>query len=115
MKRVFDFIKTQSRIVIVTIDSVIIPVSYYLAFIVRQQAFEHFLPTLPIIFLVRLLFFVYFRLYRGSWRYASITDLWNIIRAVVVSEVAFILYMVLLRITHLCGPSSKTAALLVSI
>jgi FlaA1/EpsC-like NDP-sugar epimerase len=94
MKRVFNFIKIQSRIVIVVIDSAIIPVSYYLAFIVRKQAFEHFLQTLPVIFLIRLLFFVYFRLYRGSWRYASITDLWNIIRAVFVSEIAFILYMV---------------------
>ena len=94
MKNLFNFIKSKSRLFIIIIDSAIIPLSYYLAFIIRQQAFGHFLKTLPVLFLIRLLFFIYFRLYRGSWRYASITDLWNIIRAVIVSEIIFILYMV---------------------
>ena len=97
MKRVLNFIKSQSRILIVAVDALVIIASYYLAFVVRhppEAGYDHFLRTLPIIFALRFAFFIYFRLYKGSWRYASITDLWNIIRAVVASETVFILFMV---------------------
>ncbi len=45
--------------------------------------------TLPVVLLVKTLVFGYFNLYQGLWRYVSVYDLVDIIKAAVVSSVIF--------------------------
>ena len=74
--------------------------SNYSAFLLRfdfTMPVEHvrpFLQTLPVLLLVRGLSFWGFGLYRGLWRYASLSDLQRIIGAVALSSAAMILWVI---------------------
>ncbi len=76
------------RLAILGSDAVLVVVSYYMAFWLRfdgritSDAMVAFWNTLPLVFLVRIAAFIYFRLYSGVWRYASINDLMSILKAV---------------------------------
>jgi len=76
------------RLAIVGADAVLVIISYYMAFWLRfdgripPDAMAAFWNTLPLVFLVRIAAFIYFRLYSGVWRYASINDLMSILKAV---------------------------------
>jgi FlaA1/EpsC-like NDP-sugar epimerase len=53
--------------------------------------FKVFLKTLPFLILIKLSVFYYFGLFQGLWRYVSIYDLVQIIKANIVASVVFIL------------------------
>jgi FlaA1/EpsC-like NDP-sugar epimerase len=82
------------------IQTLLIPLSYYIAFHLRFdfdipfEQFDKFLKTLPIIVVVRLITFYYMDMFDGWWRYVSIEDLTKIAMGVVVSSVCFILSVV---------------------
>ncbi len=82
------------------IQTLLIPLSYYIAFHLRFdfnipfEQFDNFLKTLPIIIVVRLITFYYMDMFDGWWRYVSIEDLTKIAMGVVVSSVCFILSVV---------------------
>ncbi len=73
-------------------DVVMIPVAWMLAYWIRykigeypEHLLERALHLLPLMVLIQGSTFVYFGLYRGIWRFASLPDLSRIVRAVVVS------------------------------
>ena len=52
--------------------------------------------TLPLVVLVKIFFFYGFNLYRGMWRYTSLIDFMNVVKAVAVSSVTLILLILFL-------------------
>ncbi len=81
------------KLVVVALDLVIIAAGYYLSFLIR---FEGEIPheylvglraSLPVVIILRFSMFLYFRLYSGYYRYASISDLTQILKAVTVGTV----------------------------
>jgi len=91
------------RLILLVADMGIIACSYYAAFYLR---FEGNVPsdmgelishTLPILAAVGLFFVLLFEVYRGMWRYASINDLYQIIKAVTATSLLFVILLYLLR------------------
>ena len=84
---------------VILIQLVLVIASYVASFVLRldldfmQVPFEIILRTLPILILVRLISLSIFRLHQGMWRYVSVVDLTQIIKATTVSSVAFTLIM----------------------
>jgi FlaA1/EpsC-like NDP-sugar epimerase len=73
-------------------DVIMIPVAWMLAYWIRfkigeypDHLLERALHLLPLLVLIQGSTFIYFGLYRGIWRFASLPDLSRIVRAVVVS------------------------------
>ena len=67
--------------------------SYYLRFegLIPEVQMETLIRTMPLVLLIQLGFFCYHDLFRGLWRYASFADLQNILRASLMSMLAFII------------------------
>ena len=83
-------------IVIVSIDIILLGASWYAAFLLRYN-FD--LPVdssvmvvrlLPVVILIKIIAFYFFNVYRGMWRYTSLIDLFNIIKASVLSTLVII-------------------------
>jgi len=78
------------RIAIITHDLFMVSVAWFLAFMSRynfslaEAEWNIFIATLPAVLVVQGIALWWTRLYRGLWRFASIPDLWNIVRAVIV-------------------------------
>ncbi|MCX5783117.1 MAG: nucleoside-diphosphate sugar epimerase/dehydratase [Elusimicrobia bacterium] len=81
-------------------DIAVFCLSYFLAFSLRfdfnipYSQLEIFSSTLPIVAGFRVAAFYYFGLYKGLWRYASITDMFSVIKAMLASQI-FILAAIL--------------------
>ncbi|OQA91911.1 MAG: UDP-N-acetyl-alpha-D-glucosamine C6 dehydratase [Elusimicrobia bacterium ADurb.Bin231] len=89
------------RWLVVLYDLFVIAFSFWFAFFVR---FEGAIPPdeyvlciklLPIVMIVRIITFYYYDLYRGILRYASMPDLLNIFKAVIVSSVIITIIIVM--------------------
>ncbi len=65
-------------------------------FSINDAQWELFLSTLPVVVTVQGLLMWKFGLYRGVWRFASLPDLWNIIRASVFGMLAIALSLFLM-------------------
>ncbi|MGD0228899.1 MAG: nucleoside-diphosphate sugar epimerase/dehydratase [Syntrophorhabdales bacterium] len=85
------------RTMVMASDMALICLSYFAAFAIR---FEMGIPpgylamvfhTLPLVITVRFATFWYFGLYRGFWRFASVIDLFQVVKSVLVSSVLLIL------------------------
>ncbi|MFN3480144.1 MAG: polysaccharide biosynthesis protein [Thermodesulfovibrionales bacterium] len=85
------------RIIITIIFLIQASVSNYLAFIIRFESLlssfylNIFLKYLPLLLCIRLFFFIIFGLYKGLWRYASISDLIRIINSATFGSLIFLL------------------------
>ncbi len=96
-KAIKEFILKYRKVIILATNLFLIIFSYYAAFMLRFDCnlpgyyFRIFLKTLPYLILVKLLVFYYFGLFRGLWRYVSIYDLGQIIKANLIATVVFIL------------------------
>lgn len=82
-------------------DTLIICLSLYFSFLLR---FEFNLPpqyksllfkTLPLFVLFKLLSFAGFKIYKLTWRYVGINDLWSILKAVIVAELFLMVFILL--------------------
>jgi len=86
-------------IVIIAIDIFLLGLSFYLAHLVRldfyipKKTLFLFKNVLPVVILIKIVCFYFFDLYRGMWRYTSISDLLNIIKATSVSTLIIIIYI----------------------
>ena len=73
-------------------DILIIAISLYLSFLLRfdfaldNQKRQLILEALPFFIIIKLSAFGFFKLYRITWRYIGLTDLYNIISAVIVAQ-----------------------------
>ena len=96
------YLVERKRLAIIWGDILLVACSYYFAFIIRFEMdippnyYSIMFTTLPIAMSIRLLSFWYFSLYRGTWRFASIDDLLNIVKSVSVSSIFIVLclYMI---------------------
>lgn len=81
----------------------LIAAAYILAFYVRfefklpAEYFPLIIRTIPVLILIKAIVFHYFGLYVGLWRYVSMDDLWQIVKATAVSTCGFILFIVFSR------------------
>ena len=94
-----NLIVNKRMIVEVVVDMVLVCVAYYSAYLLRFDGKLN--PTnlyliqnsLPWVIMIRLLCFWYFGLYRGIWRYISISDLISIFKAVSISSGLMVLLL----------------------
>ena len=100
------FILKYRRVLILATHILLISVSYYAAFMLRFDGHlpdlysEVFFRTLPFLVCVKLVVFNRFGIFRGLWRYVSIYDLGQIIKANVVATAIFILSYVFIFLPH---------------
>jgi len=93
----------RKTLIVMAIDILLIIFCYVLAFALRfeldipLQYFMIMLKTLPLILLMRILFFRIFGLYKGMWRFASTEDLVAILKAVSTSSVLIVLSLYLMN------------------
>jgi len=86
---------------IICIDILLLMAAFYASHLVRfdfnipESFLKSSINFFPIVLLAKLFFFYYFDLYRGMWRYTSLADLLNIIKAVSVSSLLIIFYIFL--------------------
>lgn len=83
-------------IVIVCIDIILLGTSWYAAFLLRynfdlpMDSAVMAVRLLPVVILIKIIAFYFFNVYRGMWRYTSLIDLFNIIKASVLSTLVII-------------------------
>jgi FlaA1/EpsC-like NDP-sugar epimerase len=81
------------RLAIVVHDLAMAALAWWIAKALRyalrpDDALNFFMLEFPVVLSVQGLLFVWTGLYRGVWRFASLPDLWNILRAVVIGSLA---------------------------
>ena len=90
---------SRNLFIILGLDFLFIVFALYAAYWVRFEFsipgrhFESFVDLLPYVLLIKLFFFYYFDLYIGMWRYTSLNDLFNVVKAATVSSVLLILFV----------------------
>lgn len=93
-------------LIMVLLDGALVVCSFYLAYLVRFELdvpaneMKIFWQVLPFIPLVKIPIFYLFRLYRGMWRYTSVVDLMNVLKAVFTSSALIILGVLALHRFH---------------
>lgn len=79
------------------LDALLVVMCFYLAYVFR---FEFSIPpnelsafsrTWPYVLIVKMATFAFFRMYKGMWRYTSLVDLFNVIKAVFTSSILIII------------------------
>ncbi|HEV7487125.1 MAG TPA: hypothetical protein VGQ65_15715 [Thermoanaerobaculia bacterium] len=90
----------KRRVFEVLLDVVLIALAYYFAYTLKfgpakdSGDWQLFIKTLPIVVVVKLAMFLATGIYRGIWRYASLTNVIDFARATIVSSVATVLVIV---------------------
>ena len=83
------------RVLIIILHFIFIVLSYITAFYIRfdftfpKEYLQVVERTIPLLILIKLLFFYSFGLFVGLWRYVSIGDIWKILLANVLSSLTF--------------------------
>jgi len=107
--------KTNLRLWVVCHDLFMVTLAWLLAFFVRhglsipQADLSVFFQSLPFALIAQAFVFKFSGLYRGLWRFASIHDLWNIIRATVIGTL--LIMVVLFFFNRGVGVPRSTLAL----
>lgn len=84
------------RLIILVIHLFLVIGAYLLAFYLRldfridSRYWQVIIKTLPFLVCIKMIIYGYFGLYSGLWRYASIDDIWRIIKANVLATLCFI-------------------------
>jgi len=97
------FISRKNFWIILSIDLLLLCLAYFASYFIRfegripQNEILNFRNTVWLIIPFKLLVFFQFKLYRGMWRYTSISDLINLIKATFVSSTIIILAILYLR------------------
>jgi FlaA1/EpsC-like NDP-sugar epimerase len=96
-KEYFANLANQKRLFLVMLDLLFIIGSYWGAYQLRfggevdPTDFEIFANTIFMVVIIRFTLFMYFKVYSGSYRYASIDDLVQIIKAVAIGSVVMVI------------------------
>ena len=94
-------ILNKNFFIIFGIDICLLSLSFYSAHLVRfdfnvpDQQLAVLLKVLPYLLVVKVVCFYFFDLYRGMWRYTSISDLLNVIKATFIGTLLIILFVLL--------------------
>ena len=108
--KLLDYVKLRRAIILVA-HIVLIILAYALAFILRFEwqipspYLNLFISTLALIVIVKGMVFYLFGLYQGLWRYVSMEDLLNILKATIVSSALFAFGIITVSYTHLTLPT----------
>jgi len=95
-----NWLLRRRRTLIITSQLVLVVASYLLSFLLRfdfdlttqnNWPLNTFLKSLPLLLLLRAAAFYYWDLYRGWWRYVGMSDLLDIIKAVLTSSIVFMI------------------------
>ena len=90
----------KRRIFEVLLDVVLVILSYWAAYAIRfppdSPAWNLFIRTLPVLVFVKMAVFLAMGVYRGLWRYTSMSDLIVFAKAVILSSVASLLLLLFL-------------------
>jgi len=84
----FDAPVVNIRILRFFVDMAFIALSYYLAFLLRFEGTigssikEYYLTTIPLVLAIKMGIFYLSGLYKGAWRYASVSDVVRMLKAV---------------------------------
>ena len=96
-----DSILKHRRIIVFIVQTLLVPCSYFAAFLLRfdfnidqEMVVEPFLKTVPLLLLSRIIFFYYFDLFSGWWRYVGIEDFIKIVNSIIFSSLLFIALVV---------------------
>ncbi len=93
---------SRNLYIIFTIDILLLYISFYIAhlirfdFIIPEYALEKFFNMLPYVLGIKILYFYFFDMYKGMWRYTGINDLLNTVKATILSSltiIAVVLYV----------------------
>jgi UDP-GlcNAc:undecaprenyl-phosphate/decaprenyl-phosphate GlcNAc-1-phosphate transferase len=91
----------KRRVFEVALDAILVTLSYYLAYAVKFGPFDNassdwklFIQTLPIVICVKLVTFLGSGVYRGIWRYTSLSNVIVYVRAVALAAAASVLAIV---------------------
>jgi len=96
----------KRRVFEVVLDSILITLSYYFAYVLILGNFEYtrnwdlFVKSLPILVVLKLAAFLLFGVYRGIWRYTSIKDFVTFGKAVVAGSILSVLALLFLYRFH---------------
>ena len=94
------FVIKYRRFSVIFTHLILIIAAYALSFYLRfefslpREYLELILRTLPLLLAIKMFVFYYFGLFSGVWRYVSMNDLWQILKAVSLSTAFFILGIV---------------------
>jgi FlaA1/EpsC-like NDP-sugar epimerase len=92
-----NIIRNKSFYLILFFDSCLIIGSLLLAYVLRFEGnipaheWEHFYSAVPYILLLKLISFWFFGLYKGMYRYTSLVDLFNVMKATLTSSAIIVL------------------------
>lgn len=81
---------------LVFLDGLLVAASFYTSFVLRYDLDPARVPTeilvrsLPLVVVIRVAAFAWFRLFRGVWRYVAIPDLLQVIKAATASSIVFV-------------------------
>jgi FlaA1/EpsC-like NDP-sugar epimerase len=98
-----ELILRSRRVIIITIHLVLVIFAYIFAFYLRldfkieSSYWQVILNTLPILIPIKMVIFGYFGLYSGLWRYASVDDIWRIIKAHFLATLCFVAAIVFIH------------------
>lgn len=98
---IFDF-SHKRRVFEVLLDSVLITLAYYFSYVLLFGSFEQtanwdlFIETLPLLIVIKLAAFLVVGVYRGIWRYTSVSDLVTFTKGVVLGSAGSVLAILLL-------------------
>ncbi|CAN5695386.1 nucleoside-diphosphate sugar epimerase/dehydratase [soil metagenome] len=89
------------RLLVLAAHLVLIPLAYWLAFVLRfdvpmpEERVRLFWITVPVLLVIRLASFSYFRLFQGWWRNVGMHDLKDLVKAVSLSSALFLMVLFL--------------------
>ncbi|ABW66819.1 polysaccharide biosynthesis protein [Desulfosudis oleivorans] len=87
---------SKNVVIVVVVDALLFCCAFYLAYLLR---FDFHIPrfyrvpfqqVLPLVILLKLASFYWFDLYRGMWRYTSLSDLFNIVKAALITNLVIV-------------------------
>ncbi len=93
----------RKYLTVLGIDTLMILAGWYCAhllrynFVIPKISMAFLLRCFPIVIVIKIIVFYYFDLYRGMWRYTSIDDLFNIIKA---SSIGTLFVFLFIATTH---------------
>lgn len=99
-------VKNRNFWTIMILDALFLFSSYYFSYLIRFEGhipaeyFIIFKKTVWLIIPFKLVCFLFFRLYKGMWRYTSIPDLLNLIKATFISSTGIILSILFIYQFH---------------
>ena len=91
---------------ILFLDASLVALSFYAAYLIRfelfipQNYFDTFIKILPYVLALKMLTFSLFNLYRGMWRYTSMIDIMNVVKATLTSSLIIIMWVVMTHGFH---------------